>query len=556
MSVLIDDLSDSPVFENPFSIHRAEHLGKDLYRYYAKARLFSRRLSAKSLVLMGGRGCGKTMFFIYHTYESKRREHEDPNTGKSSVLEAEHVLGVYVHAKSDIVTAFNLRNLSVEAWTRVFAHYFNVVVGQQIAKIAEDVKRGHKLDSNIEQGVCNDLSILLDVNPPILNYGQIASHLRRLELETVRYIGSPSRFEEPLLTVCGQIPKTLADGFASDPLLASKVVHVFVDEYENLLEYQQRIINTLIKTPSASFVVDIGLRKEGWKTRATLAESESISHPHDFNVFEFDVDLTPDEYRGVLRETCQKRLFNLGVSSSIPAFDPCSIESYLGEYEVEEEIRLLLKGKKTQTLPYKKDIKVILEKRVPRGDRSRLFQQLANGEDEIINRLNLCLLLQNKDPQVLSDELEKYGRNEPSKYKDWVHNYGMGVVFLLCRDLRVNKRYWGSTTFRLMSSGIIRYFLELCENAFNVAMRNGFTFETARPLTIAEQDAAAQAVSARKVEEVDSYTPYGMHLKKFVSVLGAVFESLHEDKKISEPERNHFSTRPEELSEDARKVLK
>ena len=54
-----------------------------------------------------------------------------------------------------------------------------------------------------------------------------------------------------------------------------------------------------------------------------------------------------------------------------------------------------------------------------------------------------------------------------------------------------------------MSSGIIRYFLELCENAFNVAMRNGFNFDNARPLTIAEQDAAAQAVSARKVEEVD-----------------------------------------------------
>ena len=39
-------------------------------------------------------------------------------------------------------------------------------------------------------------------------------------------------------------------------------------------------------------------------------------------------------------------------------------------------------------------------------------------------------------------------------------------------------------------------------------------------------------------------------------MLGAVFESLHEDKRISELERNHFSTRPEELSDDARKVLK
>lgn len=290
------------------------------------------------------------MFFIYHTYESKRREHEDPRTRTSSILDVENVLGVYVHAKSDIVTAFNLRNLSMEDWTRLFAHYFNVVVGQQIASIAEDIKTTHKLDRSIEHDVCNDLSILLDVNSPISQYGEIAKHLHRLELETLRYIGNPSRFAEPILTICGQIPKTLAAGFARDPLLASKVLHVFVDEYENLLEYQQRIINTLIKTPSPSFVVDIGLRKEGWKTRATLAEGESISHPHDFNLFEFDVDLTPEEYRDVLHETCHKRLFNFGVSSSVPDFDPYSIEAYLGEYAIDDEIRLLLKGGKKRRL--------------------------------------------------------------------------------------------------------------------------------------------------------------------------------------------------------------
>ena len=327
MNILTEGVMDSnPPIENPFSIHRAEHLGRDLYRYYAKPSLFSRRLSAKSLVVMGGRGCGKTMFFIYHTYESKRREHEDANTGTSSILEEENVIGVYVHAKSDIVTAFSHRNLSDEDWTRIFAHYFNVVVGQQIAKIAEDIKTLRKLDTAIEQNVCNDLSILLDVDPPILSYGHLASHLHRCELETLRYVGNPSRYDEPLLTVCGQIPKTLASGFTSDPLLSSKVIHVFVDEYENLLEYQQKIVNTLIKTPSGSFVVDIGLRKEGWKTRSTLAEGESISDPHDFNVFEFDVDLTPDQYKGLLSETCHKRLLNFGVSSSNANFDPSSIE--------------------------------------------------------------------------------------------------------------------------------------------------------------------------------------------------------------------------------------
>ena len=55
---------ENNTFHNPFSINRAEHLGADLYRYFAGAKLLSGLLSGKSLVLQGGRGSGKTMFFM------------------------------------------------------------------------------------------------------------------------------------------------------------------------------------------------------------------------------------------------------------------------------------------------------------------------------------------------------------------------------------------------------------------------------------------------------------------------------------------------------------
>jgi hypothetical protein len=207
-------------------------------------------------------------------------------------------------------------------------------------------------------------------------------------------------------------------------------------------------------------------------------------------------------------------------------------------------------------LPYKDKLKKLLKKQVKdEREAQRLYTSLAGGPDEIINRLNYCLLLQGKRPTNLAQELEKHIEGQPSAYKEWLHNYEMGSVFLLCRDAGVHKRYWGFTTFSLLSSGTIRYFLELCENAFTIAIHKGFNFSQPRQLTVEEQDAAAQAVSFRKVEEVDSYTPHGINLKHMVGVLGTVFENLHEDPKVSEPERNHFNTRPEELSDTARSVL-
>src|SRR5574341_1412814 len=172
-----NDSAASLHLENPFSVHRAEHLGKDLYRYFARPELFSGRLGAKSLVVVGGRGCGKTMFFIYHTYESKRREFEDPRTSRTRVLESTNILGVYVHAKSDLVTAFTHRNLTDDDWKRIFGHYFNVIVAQQIARIGSDIKESYPLDPQLERRACKEASLLLDLNPYAESYGDLADRL-------------------------------------------------------------------------------------------------------------------------------------------------------------------------------------------------------------------------------------------------------------------------------------------------------------------------------------------------------------------------------------------
>ena len=146
-------------FQNPFQINRAEHLGKDLYRYFAGANLLTGLLSPKSLVLVGGRGSGKTMFFGYHSYPSKKLEHLDSNLQISHVLDKETVLGIYFKSEIDLVTGFGRKDRDEDWWLKVFGHFFNLFVTKEMCSIADDLKTDELVGFDDENSICVVIAI-------------------------------------------------------------------------------------------------------------------------------------------------------------------------------------------------------------------------------------------------------------------------------------------------------------------------------------------------------------------------------------------------------------
>lgn len=207
-------------------------------------------------------------------------------------------------------------------------------------------------------------------------------------------------------------------------------------------------------------------------------------------------------------------------------------------------------------VPYLKELATRLRETIYPGKGKELLEALAKEDDSILSRLTLVLLIQGKKPDRILTEFKKYKNGEGSQYKDWLHNYGPGVVFLLCRDYRQRKRYFGFDTYMLLSSGIPRYFIQLCFYAFDYANKDeSFVFNTMNQLSIQVQDKAAYHLSLSKVDEIDTYPPVGHKLKRLVLVLGRVFEQLHKRPAISEPECNHFYTDYDSLSDSSREVL-
>lgn len=546
---------ENNTFHNPFSINRAEHLGADLYRYFAGAKLLSGLLSGKSLVLQGGRGSGKTMFFMYHSYESKKRECLDPISKRSHILEAENFLGIYFKAEPDLVTGFRRKGQGDEWWLDVFGHYFNVTICHQMCQIAADIKESELASLEDEAKICASISKNFgweSVN--ITTFRELAENLEGAEDSVLLYINNIDRKPKPFLSHLSRAMRRFAEMLIKSIGINGLTFHVFVDEFENLECYQQQLINSLIKNPDKNLVFDVGVRKRGFKTPNTLADNEQISAWNDFRPFDLEEEISGSGYSRLIGEICAKRLRTVSELNSCPENDNrLNIESYLGSYDIKEEVDQIVSGHRTP--PYLKEIEALLTKVSDVEKRQELLKALTKS-DPILSRLSLVLLIQGKKPDLILTELEKYKKGLDSKFKEWLHNYGLGVVFLLCRDYRQRKRYFGYDTYLQLSSGIPRYFIQLCFYAFDYANKDeSFVFGSAEKISMQVQDKAAYHLSVSKVDEIDTYPPVGHKLKRLLLVLGRVFEQLHKRPTIGEPESNHFYTDYDALSDSSREII-
>ncbi|MGO9090450.1 MAG: hypothetical protein ACLQGU_07235 [bacterium] len=547
--------TENKAFQNPFSINRAEHLGADLYRFYAGANLLGGLLSGKSLVLQGGRGSGKTMFFMYHSYESKKREHLDPVSNRSRLLEMEKILGIYFKAGPDLVTGFRRKGQGDVWWLDVFGHYFNVTICHQMCHIAADIKGSELASLKDEVKICAAMSRNFgwDDNN-ITTFKELAEKLECSEDLVLLYINNIDQKPKPFLSHSSRAMRRFAEMLVNSIGINGLTFHVFVDEFENLEGYQQQLINSLVKNPDKNLVFDVGVRKRGFKTLNTLADSEQISAWDDFRPFDLEEEISGSGYDRLIREICTKRLRTVSELISCPADDSrLKIESYLGFYDIRKEVDLIVSGQRTP--PYLKDIEAQLDRISDVEKKEELLEALTKT-DPMFSRLSLVLLLQGKKPDQVLAELKKYKGGHDSKFKEWLHNYGLGVVFLLCRDYRQRKRYFGYDAYLQLSSGIPRYFIQLCFYAFDYANKDdSFVFSAEDKISIQVQDKAAYHLSVNKVDEIDTYPPVGHKLKRLVLVLGRVFEQLHKRPTISEPERNHFYTNYDAISASSRETL-
>src|SRR3990172_1474611 len=279
--------SPTPSPQDVFAKNRAEELGYDVWENFVIPPFFDRLSlggTRKPKVIVGGRGCGKTMLLRYLSHDSMfspRRPAISPD--------AKSHIGLYWRADTQFAQLMAGRGLEDDIWHGAFRHLSAVSLGKEVLRSLQSISSSTAGFATEDEITKADFSRLHSFDEDLPStYREL---LRSLEdrvdafetwVNDVRNIPRP-RFL-PGEAFLARLVDVVHSEFAG---LRDTEFFVYIDEYENLTTYQQRIINTWLKHSEPPLIFNLAMKRNGFKTRLTTGD-ESLSHIHDSREFDLE----------------------------------------------------------------------------------------------------------------------------------------------------------------------------------------------------------------------------------------------------------------------------
>ena len=243
---------------------------------------------------------------------------------------------MYYRINTNRVRAFQGPEVAEERWTKIFAHYVNIefcsLILEFLAWYNERCEEPATLQAESVREVATSLRI---EGVEVMGDFEKALRLSKLEFEsTVNNIGDEA--SNPRLSLQAAPIDELMRHLRSLPVFSGKSFHFLVDEYENLLPYQQRVLNTLIKHCGGLYSFKVGVREMGLKDRSTINPWEQLSHPADYRLINITSELEP-RFQKFAASVCEARLNRIVSAEN----GPVDVQELLYDMPLEEEAEKL-----------------------------------------------------------------------------------------------------------------------------------------------------------------------------------------------------------------------
>jgi len=498
-----------------FGSFKAEWLREKIYELFKEPKYFPELLTGRPCVLVGGRGTGKTSVLRLLSYEG-----QFARSGRSpQAIRGARFYGFYYRVDTNRVTAFRGPEITDDQWVRHFAHYLNLLLCDMVLRFIEwyQLQTGDAV--LLPPAACEELATSLNLDP-CANLIELTKAMRLARVRFEAHINNVADGRHAALSLQGAPLEPLFEALAGLECFRGKMFFFLIDEYENLLDYQQQIVNTLIKHSGALYTFKIGVKELGWRRRTTLNENEQLINPADYVRIDVSEHLSPAEFAGFAQEVCNSRIAQLDLPGSSG-----DIRSLLPSLSDDEEAERL-------------GIRSIADKILKQAG-----SELSPIEMQVLNTLPPLLLYffefrRTADQVALSTIIRDYLSNKQT----WDTNYGNykhALLFTLRRGKRgIRKYYAGWDTFVLMAAGNIRYLLELVVQSLLVHLRGGMNLSEV--VSADDQTRAAQSVGRKNVSELEGLSVHGAQLTKLVLGLGRIFQVLAADAAGHTPEVNQF----------------
>ena len=544
-------MSDS--YRNPFSgIDAAKLDPEQILEYWCNPFLYDLFSSVKeediykdenNIVFMGGRSSGKSMFLRYWSYPVQKIVSERRNIKLLEVLEENEGVGIYHRIDLPRLNAFQGYGLSPEHWNSTFAHFFELLVGRQYIELLKLLEIEKSIPNTlISDVVLPKLTELLSIET-VTTLEDILLEFDNRIREVEAFLGNVPFYKKEFVPKSrGFLSGTLSFGIPR--IFISKIgafkdlnMVILLDEYENYLDYQQRLINPLLRFSERQIKFRIGMRLEGFRTfKITSAEADDfIKEGREYRRVVFEEILNKDlGYHNFLSDITRKRLELIPLLKEKGFTD---IKTILSESEdLETEALDLTANDHNKTF-------LFFSKKYPKLN----FESVRYPNNPLLELLNFIWLTRGisveKTLKSMNDYLENKKTDDEKKYRrDYVDKYKLSLTFLLCSIYKKNKLYYSFNTFAFLSSGIVGHFIELCRRSF--AMADWGDNENLLNDGIIKKEFQTKAAidfSTSEKQQIVRIETYGGIISRFIENIGNIFRNFHVDFQMRYPETNQFA---------------
>lgn len=579
-------------FDNPFGITRAaDFTDEQIFEYWvdlADGSFFDlvQPRSEMPMLILGGKGSGKTHIMRYMSFPlQKLRYPGDLQQG----IRDERYLGIYMRCSGLNSARFRGKKQSKDVWTSVFAYYMELWLAQMAVDTCCEVIPSSLILTESNTEIVASARSLFD-NPSELFPSQLAglsSHLRELQREldvAINNCAIEGKLNVTIRTTSGRLVFGLPRLLATHVPEMRNILFVYlIDEFENLTDDQQMLVNTLIREKEHPCSFKVGARLYGVRTYATYCAGEDNKEGSEFERLPLDARLRRDEvkYAGFARRLVIKRLVKRGLlSHSLDSeaaenqFLASAFEHSSTEGLAETATEFVISKYTNLPRPYFSELESLLHHGIKAqmcpglssaSDASAVIELLSCPSFPLLEKLNCFMLYQKwyakqdlmRASQAIKEECESYiaSRDNTTSYHDKLLHWKADLLAQLRRECEQKQQYSGFDTIVELSWGNPRHLLILLKHVLSWAMFKNEKAFGDHPISVKAQTEGIKEAADWFYRDARMTGPDGKLIQDAINRLGTLFRSIRYAHKPSECSLSTFSYDPASASAETGRLI-
>jgi hypothetical protein len=558
----------SQTLSKVFRGNRAEEFPDDLWgtfvlpTEYHKYNLLD---NDKGVKVIGGRGSGKTMYLKYHCFptqlSSKRLNISEEDIKK---------IGIYWRPDTHFLQLIN-KNYLDSRWESIFTTYVGVSLLIKFSQFVQTLSK-----SNYENEELKEALSTLTISPILAEelqcdtnilYTELARYCNGIIFKLENWLHDPE-IQFPIIIDGKGLLIYIINEFKNIGLLYDTTFHIFIDEFENLREEHQIIINTWIKHGEHPLIFNVAYKK--YATVSNQTEGiERIERRNDVRTIDIIDDVyarTANDFKIFAAEIIVNKLqefykefllIDKDIISDIKKLPirrtskhKDNVLQITNHLFPEKKYLTIVTEMINDTTLYNKIYKNISKALLKKGS-SILPENFINFDAPDASIVNSILLFRDRiNPKDLLNTFNKYitkDKDAVKQYKDQIQNNLVGAILYIYTSFpkRICPIYAGFDRFCTMSKNNLRHLLELCYQSFIEFENNVEDLEKIQEqipvIDINSQLKAAKLCSKQELETIAEHGEYGQRLQKIANRLGMLFRLKQRIRTQSRPENIHFS---------------